>query len=164
MANIHEDNNNNTSSQHSVRSEVSFPTSITYSASQLRLPKLTFPTISGRILEWPTFWDSFESSSHLNSALPDIQKFSYLKSLTQDAAARAIDGFPLTSTNYVKAVELLQDRFGQPHTIIYTYMQALLVLSRPSKSIQSLQAFYYNLETHIRGLESLGQSQDNYVS
>ena len=73
MANIREDNNNSTVSQHSVRSEVSFPTSITSSALQLRLPKLKFPTFSGKILELPTFLDSFESSIHLNSALPDIK-------------------------------------------------------------------------------------------
>ena len=77
MANIRNDNNNNTSLQHSVRSEVSFLTSMTYSASQLRMPKMTFPTFSGKILERPTFWDTFESSIHLNSAVPDIQTFSY---------------------------------------------------------------------------------------
>ncbi|MCG8033931.1 MAG: DUF1759 domain-containing protein, partial [Candidatus Thiodiazotropha taylori] len=153
---------NNTASQHSISSEVSYPT--VSSASQLRLPKLTLPSFSGSILEWPTFWDSFESSIHLNSALPDIQKFSYLKSLTQDAAARAIDGFPLTNANYTKAIELLRERFGQPHKIINAYMQALLEMPRPSKTLQSLQTFYDNLETYIRGLESLGQSQDSYGS
>ena len=139
MANIRENNNNNISSQPSVRSEVSFPTFITSSASKLRLPKLTFPTFSRKTLEWTTFWDSFESNIHLNSALPDIQKFSYLKSLTQYAAARVIDGFPLTTANYVKAVELSQERFGQPHTIINAYIQALVESSLPSKSIQCLQ-------------------------
>ena len=43
-------------------------------------------------------------------------------------------------------------------------MQALLEFSQPSKSIQSLQAFYDNLERYIRGLESLGQSLDSYGS
>lgn len=103
--NICEENNNNTSSRHNVRSEISFPT-ISSSSSLLRLPKLTLPTFSGNILDWPTFWDSFESSFHLNSGLPDIQMFSYLKSLTQNAAARTIVGFPLTNANYAKAVEL----------------------------------------------------------
>ena len=139
MANIRENNNNNISSQPSVRSEVSFPTFITSSASKLRLPKLTFPTFSRKTLEWTTFWDSFESNIHLNSALPDIQKFSYLKSLTQYAAARVIDGFPLTTANNVKAVELSQERFGQPHTIINAYIQALVESSLPSKSIHCLQ-------------------------
>ena len=76
----------------------------------------------------------------------------YLTSLTQDAAARAIDSFPLTNTNCVKSVELLQERFDQPHTRIMAYMQALLEFSRTSKSIRSLQAFYDNLGTYIRGL------------
>ena len=105
------------------------------------------------------FLDSFESSIHLNSALPGIQKYSYLKSLTQDAAARAIDGFPLTNANYVKAVELLQERFGQPHTIINAYMQALLELSRPTKSIQGLQAFTTILRHILEVLNPLDRAR-----
>ena len=45
-----------------------------------RLPKLSLPTFNGDILQWQTFWDSFESTIHLNVNLTDVQKFSYLKS------------------------------------------------------------------------------------
>ena len=98
MDSIRAKNNNNTSSQHSVRSEVNFPTTISSFASQIRLSKLTLPTFGGNILELPTFWDSFESSIHLNSALPDIQKFPYLKSLIQDRGYSSIpeDNKPAT--------------------------------------------------------------------
>lgn len=41
-------------------------------------------------------------------------------------------------------------------------MTALLELARPSTSLDSLRSFYDNMETHIRGLESLGKSQDTY--
>lgn len=59
-----------------------------------KLPKLTLPIFTGNILEWQTFWDSFESSVHNNLSLSDVQRFSYLKSLLQDDAARVIEGFP----------------------------------------------------------------------
>ena len=41
-------------------------------------------------------------------------------------------------------------------------MQALLNLTNPSFQLQSLQGFYDTLETHIRGLNSLGKSEDSY--
>ncbi|XP_060570545.1 uncharacterized protein LOC132728870 [Ruditapes philippinarum] len=132
--------------------------------AQHKLPKLTIPNFDGDLTNWQTFWDSYESSIHLNSTLSDVQKFNYLRSLVQGIAARCIDGFPLTNANYLKAVSLLRERFGQPQKIIHRYMQSLLELPRPSNNVVSLQCFYDKMETFIRGLESLWQSQESYGS
>ena len=131
-------------------------------ASYHKLPKLTLPQFNGNVTEWQTFWDCFESSIHFNTTLSDVQKFSYLRSLLFSEAATCIAGFQLTHANYGKAVDLLKERFGQPHKIISAYMQSLLELPRPDNSTLSLQNFHDNLETFIRGLESLGQCQDSY--
>ena len=64
--------------------------------------------------------------------------------------------FPLTNANYAKAIEVLRERFGQPHKIINADILALLEWPRPSKNMHSVQAFYDNLETYVRGLEFLG--------
>ncbi|XP_053407993.1 uncharacterized protein LOC123531067 [Mercenaria mercenaria] len=128
------------------------------------LPKLNFPTFSGNILDWQTFWDSFESSVHLNSSLSQVQKFSYLRSLLHEGAAQVIEGFPLTHGNYLKAVDLLQERFGQTHMIVDAYMQALMDLPRPTNNLSSMRTFTDKLESYIRGLESLGQCQESYGS
>lgn len=37
-----------------------------------RLPKLSLPKFSGDILEWQTFWDSFETTVHINHTLTDV--------------------------------------------------------------------------------------------
>ena len=127
-----------------------------------KLPKLSLPIFTGNILEWQTFWDSFESSVHHNDSLSDIQRFSYLRSLLQGDAARVIEGFPLTHTNYIQAVELLKERFGQEHQIVYAYMQGLLELPRPTSTIVSLRMFQEKMESYIRGLQSLGQGQESF--
>ena len=127
-----------------------------------KLPKLSLPIFTGNILEWQTFWDSFESSVHHNDSLSDIQMFSYLRSLLQGDAARVIEGFPLTHTNYIQAVELLKERFGQEHQIVYAYMQGLLELPRPTFTIESLRIFQEKMESYIRGLQSLGQGQESF--
>jgi hypothetical protein len=127
-----------------------------------RLPKLSLPTFNGDSLKWQTFWDSYKSAVHDNSSLGDIQKFNDLKALLSEEAARSIGGLPLTATNYEQSIKILAERFGQPHKITNAHMHALLDLPSPSESASSLRGFYDRLETHIRGLEALGKTQDTY--
>ena len=137
--------------------------SVSSNSSQFqRLPKLTLPTFSGELLEWQTFWDSFETTIHLNTQLSNVQKFNYLKSLLEGEAARCIEGFALTNSNYTQALEVLRERFGQRHKIIQSYMNALMELPKPSYSVYSLRSYYDSLETYIRGLDSLGHDQESY--
>jgi hypothetical protein len=101
------------------------------SSSFHRLPKLSLPTFDGDVAKWQSFWDSYEAAVHLNQTLSDVQKFNYLRSLLENTAYSAIDGFPLTNANYKNAIDLLHERFGQSHKIIDSYMQSLLDLPIP---------------------------------
>ena len=127
-----------------------------------RLPKLTLPTFSGNILDWLTFWDSFQAAIHLNPNLSGVQKFNYLKAQLQGDAARTVEGFPLSDQNYLHAVTILQDRFGQTHKLVAAHMRALLDIPVPSNALNSLRMFHDTIESHSRGLSSLGKSEDTY--
>ena len=129
-----------------------------------KLPKLNLPTFSGSTLDWLSFWDSYESAIHRNPSLSEVQKFNYLKSLLHGEASQTIAGFSMTNTNYEKAISLLQERYGQTHKIIQTYMQALLDTPPPLNTVDSLRNYYDKMETYVRGLESLGQTDDTYGS
>ncbi|XP_053406494.1 uncharacterized protein LOC128559265 [Mercenaria mercenaria] len=155
-----ERNNSSSSDQHQT---VTFPSACSvHSAQYHRLPKLSLPTFDGNILQWQSFWDSFSTTVHTNPNLSDVQKFNYLRSQVDGDAARTIEGFALTNSNYVKAVELLQEQYGQAHKIVHAYMQALLQLPSPNNTLSSLRNYYDKLETYIRGLESLNQHQESY--
>ena len=127
-----------------------------------RLPKLTLPTFSGNILDWLTFWDSFRAAIHLNPNLSGVQKFNYLKAQLQGDAARTVEGFPLSDQNYLHAVTILQDRFGRTHKLVAAHMRALLEMPAPSNTLNSLRMFHDTIESHSRGLSSLGKSEDTY--
>ena len=71
-------------------------------------------------------------------------------------------GFSLTNGNYTKALNLLKERYGQPHKIVQTYMHALVNIQPPTNTLHSLRNFYDKTETYVRGLESLGQTEDSY--
>ena len=127
-----------------------------------RLPKLDLPQFDGDVLQWNTFWDSYESTIHYNSTLTPIQKFSYLKAQLVGTAAQTVAGFALTNANYDTAVGLLRERFGQPQKTINAHMKALMDLPSPRNELISLRNYGGYLETFLRGLECLGQTQDMY--
>ena len=141
---------------------ISPPVSTSPSFQSNRLPKLVLPSFNGNPLAWQTFWDAFRSAVHDNTSISDVQKFNYLKAQLCDGAERVIAGLPLTNANYAKSVELLEERFAQPHKVINAHMEALLNLPSPTDHLSSLRLFYDSIETHIRGLEALGKTTETY--
>ena len=117
------------------------------------------------VTKWSTFWDSFQSAIHDNREISKVDKFNYLNSVLEGAAARAIAGLTLTASNYDNAVEILQDRFGKPQQIISAHMDELIKL-QPSHNDRpaSLRYVYDQISVHVRGLASLGISTEQYGS
>ena len=103
----------------------------------VELPKLSLKKFSGDVTTWTTFWDTFESAIHKNPNLSDIDKFNYLNSLLENAAADAISGLTLTSGNYNEAIVILKKRFGNKQLAINKHMDVLLKLD-PVTSIYDL--------------------------
>jgi len=91
-----------------------------------KLPKLVLPKFRGDIMEWQSFWDSFNSAIHTYPQLSQIDKFNHLHSLLEGQAAHAIQGSTRTDTNYNSAIELLQNRFGKTQNIISTHTDELV--------------------------------------
>ena len=96
--------------------------------AHVKLPKLTMKRFNGDLTKWTTFWDSFSSSVHVNTALSGIDKFNYLISLLELTAAEAIAGLTSTEANYEEAVATLKRRFSNPQLIINRHMEALLTV------------------------------------
>ena len=85
-------------------------------------------SVSQIFLVTHSFGKPFGISVNNNPSLSKVQKFSYLQAQLQGDAARTIDGFPLTDVNYDQSLQLLKERFGQPHELTNAHMQALLNL------------------------------------
>ena len=73
-----------------------------------------------------------------------------------------LPGLPLSESNYIHSVALLQDRFGQSDKLINAHMTALMNLTSPTNSLHSLRMFYDSIESHIHGLSSLGKPKNTY--
>ena len=94
-----------------------------------------------------------------------MDKFNYLNSVLEGAAARAIAGLTLTASNYDNAVEILQDCFGKPQQIISAHMDEIIKL-QPSHNDRpaSLGYVFDQISVHVRGLASLEISTEQYGS
>ena len=87
----------------------------------------------------------------------------YLMSLLEGPAYKALQGFEVTDEKYAHAKETSEKRFGNQQTIIGTHMKALLSIEgHKNMKTAELRELYHNDNVHIRGLEALGISSDKY--
>ena len=73
-----------------------------------------------------------------------------------------VEGFAMTNANYVRAIDLLKERFGKQQKITHAAVQALIKLPAPSSKVSSLRNFYDKMETYNRSLEAMGQCQESF--
>ena len=133
------------------------------SSTSARLPKLQLKSFDGDPLEFLPFWDSFSSAVDSNNSLDDISKFNYLKGLLEGKAKACLLGIDTTAANYKVAVNLLQERFGDPQSIINSHMDTLLSIQPlKSDSVGDLRKLYDLIEVHTRSLEFFGIATNNY--
>ena len=90
-------------------------------------------------------------------------KFNYLSTLLENEVSPAIQGLPLTNANYNVAIEILKDRFGKPQTIVTAHLLKLPSLGSDCR-VKDLRAVLDRLTIHVRGLETLGISAQQYGS
>ena len=132
--------------------------------SKVKLPKLTPKSFNGDLTKWESFWSMFESSIHLNPSLSAVDKFTYLHSLLEGPALRAIAGLQLTDPNYDEAIDTLKKRFGNKQQIISRHMDSLLELEsvQSGSNIKALRGLYDQVEFQVRSLKSLEVPVDSY--
>ena len=137
----------------------------THVSAKPKLPKISLKRFNGDLIKFYPFWESFESTVHNNEQLSAVEKFNYLHSLWDGAAASSIQGLPLTEENYENAVEILKDRFGRKQQIISAHMEELLKLQNcPNENTSQLRQIYDKINIQIRGLEALDVMADKYGS
>lgn len=116
---------------------------------------LNISNFSGNIAEWLSFWSRFETSVHKNDSLDLVDKFNLLKTFLAPNLLKSTEGFAVTADNYLKAIEILKDRYGRKDLLINVHMNRLLSLShiKYSSYTKNLYKIYDKIQTQIRSLE-----------
>jgi hypothetical protein len=136
-------------------------------ATQVRakLPKITLQKFKGNVTNWKPFWESFKAAVYDNDSISKVDKFNYLHSHLEGSAARSVQRLTLTEANYDAAVAILEERFGRPQQIITAHMDEFLKLQPcSSERSPSIRFVYDKIRVHVRGLDSLGVTPDQYGS
>ena len=152
--------------EHEIKANTSIQSSNLYSGNlNSKLPKLNLPRFNGDIVNFFSFWESFNTAVHENQNIPPILKFNYLKSYLDGQAAKAVEGLPMTEANYENAVLILQDRFGKKQKIISKHMDELLKLPVcQSEKLAQLRYIYGTINVNLSGLQVLGINSNQYGS
>ena len=129
-----------------------------------RLPKLEIANFEGDVLQWQGFWDQFSAAIDSNSQLKNIDKFNYLKTYLGKKPLDIISGLTLSSSNYLKALDILRERYGNKQILISSHMDVLVKLPRATsfKDIETLRKIYNSLETSVRNLTELNVDINSY--
>ncbi len=127
----------------------------------VKLPKLEIKQFDGNILNYASFWDSFQSAIGKHTKLKPVDKLSYLLAKCQGEAAELLSGLSLTNDNYDVAVGLLDSRFGDEELQISAHNQALRRIPCAKNNFQSIRSTYDQITKHLRYLELKGENMDS---
>lgn len=118
------------------------------------------PTFDGDIVNFPTFWEPFESSVDCAS-IPDIQKLTVLMGSLVGAARSAVDGYSITSQNYEIVKDVLKRRFGDKQWLLRSLMTQLVKLPPAQSSVKSVRQTFEQIQRICRILQSQGIDVEN---
>lgn len=133
--------------------------------TRVKLPKFQLRPFSGDLIQWTSFWDSFQTAVHNNGQLSEIEKFNYLNSLLEHTAREAISGFALTAANYHQAICLLKKGFGGKQQIVDKHLEVLFNIDPvvSGNNVRGLRHLFDTATSHICSLQSLNVHPATYA-
>ncbi|GBL85141.1 hypothetical protein AVEN_221352-1 [Araneus ventricosus] len=132
-----------------------------------KLPQLQLKKFNGDARDYLAFWSQFQKI-HADPGIPNGDKMQYLVQVVEEGskAERLVQSFPATASNYPKAIQQLQERFGRDDLLVQIYVRDLLSMVMKNATTGrmkiGLPILYDKLEGKLRALESLGRTQEKY--
>ncbi|KAF8767196.1 hypothetical protein HNY73_020184 [Argiope bruennichi] len=134
---------------------------------KFKLPEIELKKLSEDSNKYLTFRTQFRKIDE-DSFLPPEDKCQYLLQavVLKSKAARVVESFLTIADNYPKTIAQLKDKFGREDLLVQIYVRDLLSMVMKNaisgRATTDLPAFYDELESKIRALESLGRTQEKY--
>ena len=107
----------------------------------IKLTEIKLITFKGEFDEWSAFWSSLRNNVDSTDDLEPSEKLSYLLQSVDGEPKEMIKGFPNTDQNYVVAVNLLTERYGDEVKQTHVLLQKFHNLSYPSIMLKVCVAF-----------------------
>jgi flagellar biosynthesis chaperone FliJ len=114
---------------------------------KIKIPKMELTTFSGKIEEWPTFWNIFEDTIHNNKEVSTINKLRYLINVIKEPASAHIKNMEIKAENYETAIKILEKNYNRPIQAVSNLFQKILDI--PNNTQQEAKSIR-NVATEIR--------------
>lgn len=120
-----------------------------------KLPAIELPRFTGKVHEWLSFHDLFQSLVHCRN-ITDAEKHYYLRASLEGEPLSLIRQLPMDENNYPVALKLLQDRYQNKRLLVDTYLARIANLPVITEGNMLLQQqFYDTLRESLQALEKL---------
>lgn len=129
----------------------------------IRLPRITLPTFSGKYDEWQTFYDMFSSLIHKNKIITPVQKLHYLKSNLSGEAQNLLRNFSTTDANYEDAWNQLVRRYDNKRYNCNAVLRNLFSIKKlHTESTNAIKQLLDTTSTCLKSLENMGISTSKW--
>lgn len=129
---------------------------IAESHSRTNLPTIQMSCFQGEYSEYQPFISLFDSLIHRDKHLDSLQKLYYLRSYLKCEPYDLIKNLPLSNESYLKARQLLDERYNNKYKIQTEHISQLLDLSPLSKSTSAnIRSFVSSTKQILAAIENL---------
>ncbi|XP_055700017.1 uncharacterized protein LOC129799815 [Phlebotomus papatasi] len=128
-----------------------------------KLPPVQIPKFNGIYKDWYKFYDVFKSVIHDNYNLGNVTKFQYLLSYLEGEAATLVSTLRLSDTNYIAALEILEERYKNPRRIITSYLDIVVDHKKLEHRVaEDLSSLHGAIRECLTGLANMGYKTNEW--
>ena len=132
-------------------------------SSNIKLPSLSLPHFDGGEMEWPSFWERFQSIMAKDKKLTDSDKATYLRSALKSKEAIQIITAQHGVDDYDEMVTALKRRYSNPRRLFRKQVQSLVQFKFSGCSHRTYAAAQGELLSLLSGMERQGQFTQNHL-
>ena len=132
-------------------------------SSNIKLPSLSLPHFDGGEMEWPSFWERFQSIMAKDKKLTDSDKATYLRSALKSKEAIQIITSQHGVDDYDEMVTALKRRFSNPCRLFRKQVQSLVQFKFSGRSHRTYTTAQGELLSLLSAMERQGQFTQNHL-
>lgn len=128
-----------------------------------KLPKITIKSFDGKLENWISFKQLFDSLVHKRD-MPNVEKLHYLLSSVQGQAYDLIKNYPLSDASYVNAYDALSKCYDKKRQIASIYYEKLLFCEPvKAKGSADLERIHRSFSENLNILGKYGLPDRNFM-
>ena len=120
--------------------------------SNIKLPALEVPVFAGDILQFPTYWESYNPLIHSNAQLSPEMKLLHLRKSLSPEIQKTLFGSAGENLTYSEAIKIVFSKYCNPKHVTYAFRKKFRNMTAP------------NSRTDIRGCRQFVDTAKRYMT